>query len=65
MFDASRLGMLIGALFASTLPTLAQELPEGKGKEAVAATCNNCHARVGSGYTAERLAYGDAYIVGP
>ena len=33
-----------------------EELPEGKGKEAVAATCNNCHpllARVGSGYTAE------------
>ena len=56
MFDASRLSMLIGALFASTLPTLAQELPEGEGKEAVAATCNACHpllARVGSGYTAD------------
>ena len=56
MLNVSRLGILIGALFASTLPALTQELPEGKGKEAVAATCNNCHpllARVGSGYTAE------------
>ncbi|HEV3160251.1 MAG TPA: hypothetical protein VGZ89_09740 [Xanthobacteraceae bacterium] len=56
MFNVSRLGILVGALFASTLPALTQELPEGKGKEAVAATCNNCHpllARLGSGYTAE------------
>jgi virginiamycin B lyase len=56
MFSVSRLGILVGALFASTLPALTQELPEGEGKEAVAATCNNCHlllARVGSGYTAE------------
>lgn len=32
-----------------------QELPEGKGKEMVAAQCNSCHAfhaRLGSGYTA-------------
>src|SRR5262249_60372036 len=56
MFNVSRLGILVGALFVSTLPALTQELPEGKGKEAVAATCNNCHpllARVGSGYTAQ------------
>ena len=56
MFNGSRLCMLVGALFASMLPALTQELPEGKGKEVVAATCNSCHpllARVGSGYTAE------------
>jgi virginiamycin B lyase len=43
-------------MFASTLATLAQELPDGEGKEAIAATCNSCHpllARVGSGYTAD------------
>jgi virginiamycin B lyase len=56
MFNVSRPGIIVGALLVSTLPALSQELPEGKGKEAVAATCNNCHpllARVGSGYTAE------------
>jgi virginiamycin B lyase len=56
MFNVSRLGLLVSALFASTLPVLSQELPEGEGKEVVAATCNSCHpllARVGSGYTAE------------
>ena len=33
-----------------------QELPEGKGKELVAAQCNSCHpfyARIGGGYTAQ------------
>jgi virginiamycin B lyase len=38
------------------LPAVGQELPEGKGKELVAAQCNSCHtfySRVGSGYTAE------------
>jgi virginiamycin B lyase len=56
MLNMSRLGVLVGALFASMLPALAQELPEGEGKQAVAATCNTCHpllARVGSGYTVE------------
>ena len=46
--------MVTSALLASALPALSQELPEGKGKEVVAATCNACHplmARVGSGYT--------------
>jgi len=46
--------MVTSALLASALPALSQELPEGKGKEVVAATCNTCHplmARVGSGYT--------------
>jgi virginiamycin B lyase len=43
-------------VFAATASTLAQELPEGQAKEAVAASCNVCHpllARVGSGYTAD------------
>jgi cytochrome c5 len=56
MFNLPRLGILVGALFAATLPAGAQELPEGSGKEAVAATCNTCHpllARVGSGYTVD------------
>jgi virginiamycin B lyase len=56
MFNLPRLGILVGALFAATLPARAQELPEGSGKEAVAATCNTCHpllARVGSGYTVD------------
>jgi len=46
--------MVTSALLASALPALSQELPEGKGKEVVAGTCNTCHplmARVGSGYT--------------
>ncbi len=48
---------VIGALaFCSALPAWSQELPEGKGKDLVAAQCNSCHAfhaRVGAGYTAE------------
>src|SRR2546425_12522586 len=38
------------------LPAWSQELPEGKGKEIVAASCNSCHpfhARLGGGYTPE------------
>jgi len=30
MFDASRLGILVGGLVAATLPALAQELPEAE-----------------------------------
>src|SRR5712664_2573410 len=41
------------ALLGSALPARSQELPEGKGKEMVAAQCTTCHAfRAGSGYTA-------------
>jgi virginiamycin B lyase len=46
--------IIVSALLALTIPGISQELPEGKGKEVVAATCNACHpllARVGSGYT--------------
>ena len=56
MFYLPRLTILVGALLAATLPAGAQELPEGSGKEAVAATCNTCHpllTRVGSGYTVD------------
>jgi virginiamycin B lyase len=44
----------VSALLALTIPAFSQQLPEGKGKDVVAATCNGCHpllARVGSGYT--------------
>jgi len=43
-------------LLCGVLPARGQELPDGKGKEMVAASCNSCHpfyARLGAGYTAE------------
>jgi len=46
---------LIVALLCSALPTRGEELPDGKGKEMVAASCTSCHtfySRVGAGYTA-------------
>src|SRR6266478_6570755 len=48
--------VMAAALLCSALPAWSQELPEGKGKELVAAHCNSCHpfyARVGAGYTAK------------
>jgi virginiamycin B lyase len=50
------LPMMAAALLCSGPPAWGQELPEGKGKELVAANCNSCHtlfSRVGSGYTSE------------
>ncbi|TMA13092.1 MAG: cytochrome C [Deltaproteobacteria bacterium] len=50
------LSLMAAALLCSALPAWGQELPDGKGKEMVAAQCNSCHAfyaRLGSGYTAE------------
>src|SRR5205807_5872559 len=47
--------MAAGLVFGA-LPVWSQELPEGKGKELVAASCNSCHpfyARLGGGYTPE------------
>jgi virginiamycin B lyase len=47
---------MAAALLCSALPTWSQELPDGKGKGMVAATCNSCHpfyARLGAGYTAD------------
>jgi virginiamycin B lyase len=47
------LSLIAAVLFCSAVPALSQELPEGKGKEMVAAQCNGCHPfRAGSGYTA-------------
>src|SRR5262245_29378075 len=47
--------LLVFAILVCTAPAaLAQELPEGRGKELVATQCNSCHAfyaRVGAGYT--------------
>ena len=48
--------LMVAALLCGVLPAWGQELPEGKGKEMVAALCNSCHpfyARLGGGYTAE------------
>jgi virginiamycin B lyase len=47
---------LIAVGLSSALPLRGEELPEGKGKEMVAATCTSCHtfaSRVGAGYTAK------------
>ena len=44
----------LAAVLCAAIPALAQPLPEGKGKELVAATCTGCHAfRSGGGYTPE------------
>src|SRR6266403_1226886 len=48
------LSLLVGALLGAALPASGQELPDGPGKELVAAQCNSCHpltSRVGAGYT--------------
>src|SRR6266581_2586550 len=48
--------LIFAALASVALPAWGQELPEGKGKEMVAAQCSSCHtfySRVGAGYTAE------------
>jgi virginiamycin B lyase len=47
---------MAAALLCFALPAWSQELPDGKGKDMVAATCNSCHpfyARLGGGYTAD------------
>ncbi len=55
MSKNSILSWMAVALLCSALPAWSQELPDGKGKEMVAASCNGCHtffSRVGAGYTA-------------
>src|SRR6202795_1471489 len=50
------LSLMAAVLLCGALPAWSQELPEGKGKEMVATSCNSCHpfhARLGGGYTAE------------
>ena len=47
---------LAAVLLGSAVPAWSADLPEGKGRDIVAAKCNSCHAleaRVGSGYTPE------------
>src|ERR1700693_2919572 len=56
MSRQSLLSLMAAALLCSALPAWSQELPDGKGKEMVAASCSSCHtffSRVGGGYTAE------------
>jgi virginiamycin B lyase len=50
----SHLVLTVAALSCLALPTLGQDLPEGKGKEMVVAQCTVCHQfRAGSGYTSQ------------
>jgi len=54
MSKKSLLSLMAPALLCAALPAWGQALPDGKGKELVAATCSGCHAfRVGGGYTPE------------
>ena len=55
MFKQSLVSLMAAALLCSAFPAWGQELPDGDGKEIVAASCNSCHAfhaRLGAGYTA-------------
>src|SRR5215510_9118929 len=48
--------VILVALLSVPVSTWSQELPDGPGKELVAARCNSCHpfhARLGGGYTAQ------------
>ncbi len=52
----SHRSLIPAALLLILLPAWSQDLPDGKGKELVAAQCNSCHtlaSRVGAGYTPE------------
>src|SRR5215510_11563468 len=54
MFNHLSSFLMVAILVCAAPAALAQELPEGKGKELVVAHCNSCHpfqARVGAGYT--------------
>src|SRR5438067_2637828 len=56
MSRRSLVSLMAAALLCPALPAQGQELPDGQGKELVAAHCNSCHpfyARVGAGYTAK------------
>src|SRR5713226_9717561 len=60
MFGKSRSAVLAAALLCLALPAWGQDwtqrLPDGKGKETVAAICAGCHeffSRLGAGYSPE------------
>jgi len=56
MSRRSLIACITAVLLCGAVPVASQELPEGPGKELVAARCNSCHpffARIGGGYTAE------------
>jgi virginiamycin B lyase len=56
MREKSRLSLIAAVLLSSGLAARGEDLPDGKGKELVAATCTGCHtfaSRVGAGYTAK------------
>ena len=43
MFRKSLLSVIVAALSCAVIPAHAQDLPEGPGKETVAAVCGGCH----------------------
>src|SRR6266508_4254195 len=48
--------LIVAGVLCPVLPAQSQSLPDGPGKEMVAAYCESCHtffSRVGSGYTPE------------
>ena len=52
--SAGYVAPLAALLLCGTVPAWSADLPEGRGREIVAAKCSTCHtfeARVGSGYT--------------
>src|SRR5215472_13869741 len=54
MSNQLRVFLMAAILICAPASAWSQDLPEGKGKELVAARCNSCHpfyARVGAGYT--------------
>jgi virginiamycin B lyase len=55
MLKNSLVPLMVAVLLCPACPAWSQQLPEGEGKELVAAQCNSCHpfhARLGAGYTA-------------
>src|SRR5216117_3543218 len=55
MSKQSCVSLMAAVLLCSAFPAAGQELPDGEGKDIVAAHCTSCHAfhaRLGGGYTA-------------
>ncbi len=56
MSNKSLASLMVAGFLCPVLPAQSQSLPDGPGKETVAAYCESCHtffSRVGSGYTPE------------